>query len=193
MQLTNLFQYSACECHPEGSDGKDCSLHGICACNQHISGQKCDQCQKGYVNFPKCDQCNETYFGYPDCKECSCSETGSKSFSCNEDTGVCDCHENFIGDKCDRCAEGFYGYPICKGNIFTIVTIDSNFDNYILGCKCYCKGTINEDKTCDESGQCNCKPGYTGDKCDECEVGFYIRGHALSQECLGTFQQIIIN
>ena len=188
---TKLLSITACNCHPEGSDGQDCSLHGICACKQHVSGEKCDHCQEGYVNFPKCDKCNGTYFGYPDCKECSCSKTGSKNISCNEETGVCDCHENFIGDKCDTCAEGFYGYPTCKGIIFNYCNF--TLKSLFLECKCYCKGTIDEDKACDDYGQCNCKPGYTGDKCDECKVGHYIQGHALGQECLGILNQSALN
>ena len=36
---------------------------------------------------------------------------------------------------------------------------------------CNCIGS--EDLSCDDDGACTCKPGFTGDKCDECSPGHF--------------------
>ena len=92
-------------------------MHGICTCTQHFSGDKCDQCKEGYGEYPNCHQCTKSYYGYPNCKACSCFANGSKNTTCNVETGVCECNENFAGDKCDICAQGFFGFPTCKGKL----------------------------------------------------------------------------
>ena len=106
----------ACECHLEGSDGLDCNLHGKCACKEHVTGDKCDQCQAGYDNHPACDQCEAGYFGYPDCQKCTCNENGSKNLICNQDTGDCEClNGNVKGPDCGSCNDGTFGFPQCSG------------------------------------------------------------------------------
>ena len=57
-------------------------------------------------------------------------------------------------------------------------------------CGCSCKGTINEGKSCNEQGRCECKPGYAGDKCAQCDAGFYLEGEGLLEECKGKWFQI---
>ena len=111
---------SACECNQDGSEGLDCNEKGTCICKPHFSGEKCDQCAEGYEEFPKCDSCKDTFFGYPNCTDCSCFAKGSKSLSCNQDTGICDCLENYTGEKCDTCAETYWGFPTCERNTIRI-------------------------------------------------------------------------
>ena len=106
---------TACECHKGGSDGLDCNVHGKCTCNQHVTGDKCEQCLNGYKTHPKCDECDTNFFGYPDCKPCTCNEKGSQNITCNVITGACECKENVTGENCDRCAHGFFGFPNCTG------------------------------------------------------------------------------
>ena len=112
----------ACECHVEGSDGLDCNLHGKCTCKEHVTGDKCDQCQAGYTNHPACDQCEAGYFGYPNCQQCTCNENGSKSLTCNQDTGYCECiNGNVKSPNCDSCNDGTFGFPQCSGRIGSIL------------------------------------------------------------------------
>ena len=39
-------------------------------------------------------------------------------------------------------------------------------------CNCSPIGTM-IDSTCDGDGICDCRDGYTGDKCDQCESGYF--------------------
>lgn len=48
------------------------------------------------------------------------------------------------------------------------------------GCECDEYGSY--DSNCNkETGQCNCKPGYTGIKCDQCDVGYF--GSRICETC----------
>lgn len=38
-------------------------------------------------------------------------------------------------------------------------------------CGCHRLGSVNEQ--CDEGGQCECRPGVGGQKCDRCEPGYW--------------------
>ena len=58
---------------------------------------------------------------------------------------------------------------------------------YFEECGCYCEGTIDQSKICDDQGKCDCnrEQGYIGDKCDQCNVGFYIEAENLKLSCKG--------
>ena len=47
---------------------------------------------------------------------------------------------------------------------------------FSLDCGCTPEGTQNDGavEICDDvSGECSCETGYTGDKCNECDAGYY--------------------
>ena len=57
-----------------------------------------------------------------------------------------------------------------------------NFNFPTLDCACYIDGSLNalgfvctstEPCPCQSKGVCNCVTGFTGDKCDNCELGYY--------------------
>ena len=111
-----MFFFTDCDCHPEGADGPNCSLHGICSCKEHVVGDKCDECESTLGNHPKCDECDTGFYGYPDCKPCTCNEEGSQNLDCDKTTGFCQCKENVTGDHCTECTDGFGGFPNCTSN-----------------------------------------------------------------------------
>ena len=51
-------------------------------------------------------------------------------------------------------------------------------------CQCSSNGTIN----CDVYGNCVCREGYTGTKCDQCQSGFSKNASGM---CIGTFSAFI--
>ena len=91
-----------CECSADGSVDLNCDAEGKCTCKEHISGDKCDESEPGYYNFP-------------DPQECQCNAEGSVDQNCDDASGKCTCNEHVVGDKCDQCAHGFFGFPQCQG------------------------------------------------------------------------------
>lgn len=58
----------------------------------------------------------------------------------------------------------FSWYPFISSSIYTILRL-------IADCNCDVKGTL--PGVCDKSnGQCLCKPGYGGPRCDQCVANF---------------------
>ncbi|NXI30726.1 LAMC2 protein, partial [Sterrhoptilus dennistouni] len=65
------------------------------------------------------------------------------------------CQGHTEGVHCERCKDGFFrrqGQQCC------------------LPCLCHPWGSLSPQ--CDNDGQCSCKPGVMGDKCDQCQPGF---------------------
>ena len=60
---------TACDCDANGAKSQKCDDKGKCIdCNPFITGNKCEICVTGHINFPKCDKCANGYYGYPNCK-----------------------------------------------------------------------------------------------------------------------------
>ena len=43
---------SACDCNPDGSVENNCDPNGKCTCKEHIVGNKCNETEPGYYDFP---------------------------------------------------------------------------------------------------------------------------------------------
>ena len=56
LTLHNLFILfiTACGCNTTFSTGLCAEGTGQCECKSKYSGKKCDQCNKGYYDFPEC-------------------------------------------------------------------------------------------------------------------------------------------
>lgn len=60
---------TACDCDAKGAKSQKCDDKGKCIdCNPFITGNKCEICVAGHINFPKCDKCANGYYGFPNCK-----------------------------------------------------------------------------------------------------------------------------
>ncbi|XP_022704300.1 laminin subunit beta-2-like isoform X2 [Varroa jacobsoni] len=151
-----------CNCNKAGSleEGR-CEQYdengftaGKCRCRDNVHERNCGRCKAGFWNLTQSNPLG--------CQACECDPRGiyPGSQGCNEKTGECSCKENVTGQLCDACAPGHYGLE--EGQ---------------MGCKpCDCDrgGSINPDQCDLENGQCECKPGIKGRKCDQIEDGFFV-------------------
>ncbi|XP_043914324.1 laminin subunit gamma-3 isoform X2 [Protopterus annectens] len=85
-----------CNCNSTGSLTLQCNNLGMCSCKQHVTGEKCDQCQLGYHSLTE-----------GGCRPCECNTAGSTGI-CNPDNGRCPCKENVEGYTCDMCKPGTF-------------------------------------------------------------------------------------
>ncbi|XP_049919958.1 laminin subunit alpha-5 isoform X1 [Epinephelus moara] len=121
-------------------------------------------CMPGYAG-PHCERCAPGFYGNPmvlgsRCQLCNCNDNTDPNMlftDCHPLTGEClSCMHNTAGPHCDICAPGYYGDAINAKNC--------------TKCSCSPCGT----QSCDpHTGQCRCKPGVTGPRCDRCEDGAF--------------------
>ncbi|XP_060052389.1 laminin subunit beta-4 [Erinaceus europaeus] len=190
----------ACQCHPQGSVGSNCSHYGgQCQCKPHVTGRQCDRCSAGSYSL-----------GHHGCHSCHCHPQGSKSSVCDQITGQCACHGEVTGRHCDQCLSGYFGFPNCHPclcNGFTELCdpetgscfncgefttgrncercIDGYYGNpssgqYCRPCQCPDVPSSNQyfAHSCYQNSWsseiiCSCLQGYTGMQCEECSAGFY--------------------
>uniref|UniRef100_A0A915MXT1 Laminin subunit beta-1 n=1 Tax=Meloidogyne javanica TaxID=6303 RepID=A0A915MXT1_MELJA len=154
-----------CNCDSVGALSNACDKQsGQCVCRERgITGRQCDQCQPGFWNFPEC-------------RTCQCNGHAS---ICEQRTGACmDCRNLTDGAHCERCVDGYYGDPRLGVGI---------------PCKpCPCPGGpgsgYQHADTCyiapqNQSVVCNCKHGYIGQYCDQCEVNFWGNPREIAGSC----------
>lgn len=131
-------------------------IAGQCDCKANTSGRQCDVCKDGFFDLKASHATG--------CISCGCVLDGTKNrnISCHATSGQCDCKDRVTGAKCNTCKSGFWGLS----------------GREPLGCKtCDCDPfgtTAGNVDTCNSvTGQCSCKPGVIGRKCDACRDGFH--------------------
>ncbi|KAG3258086.1 usherin, transcript variant X1 [Ictidomys tridecemlineatus] len=141
-----------CQCNLYGSVDKFCNpFSGQCDCKKEVKGLQCDTCRENFYGLD-----------IAGCKACDCDPAGSLSGTvCDAETGQCTCKTNIGGRRCNQCLEGhFY--------------LQQNNSFLCLPCNCDKMGTVNGSLLCDIStGQCPCKLGVTGLRCNQCEPHRY--------------------
>uniref|UniRef100_U3K7L1 Laminin subunit alpha 5 n=1 Tax=Ficedula albicollis TaxID=59894 RepID=U3K7L1_FICAL len=148
-----------CNCESDFTDGTCEDLTGRCYCKPNYTGEHCDTCAEGYLNFPHCYRKWGSLLAAH--RPSSCGK-GQQLQLC--DTGQCLCRTGFEGHSCDRCAPGYFNYPLCQS------------------CQCSREGSLHG--TCDQdTGQCSCRPKVTGLRCDSCVPGAYGFPHCQVGSC----------
>ncbi|XP_054623821.1 laminin subunit gamma-2 [Dunckerocampus dactyliophorus] len=85
---------------------------------------------------------------------CMCS--GRSGWCLRDELGLrcIDCEGNSEGRRCERCKDGFYQQGASQS---------------CIPCGCHAAGSVGT--MCDHRGQCTCREGITGEKCDRCSNG----------------------
>ncbi|XP_062987370.1 laminin subunit alpha-3 [Elgaria multicarinata webbii] len=132
-----------CNCHRNGATSPTCSPMG---------GQ-CT-CKQNIIGR-QCSRCQTGYYGFPSCKPCSCGRR-----LCDDITGKCICPPQTVKPRCEVCMRQHFGYHPLAG---------------CEGCNCSSKGVVNAvNPECNKiNGQCKCRSGITGQRCDRCAPGSY--------------------
>jgi hypothetical protein len=101
---------------------------------------------------------------------CDCNTNGTLNElnTCNEKDGQCHCKRFTTSLSCGECSPGFYSLKRSD----------------ILGCEsCDCNPGTSINNFCDAEGQCDCLPNFTGKKCDQLKMGYYVQNlHQLKYE-----------
>ncbi|KAG8521110.1 Laminin subunit alpha-1, partial [Galemys pyrenaicus] len=127
---------------------------GTCLnCSDNTTGDHCEVCAPGYYG--------KVAGSAADCSPCTCPHRAPASFSptCvlegDHDLRCDACSPGYKGQYCERCSTGYHGDPQALGGT-------------CQRCDCSPRGSLHSD--CDRAtGQCVCRPGSTGLRCEDCE------------------------
>lgn len=151
----------ASRCLP-GAEGRT-----VCDCKHNTDGDDCERCKPFHYDRPWDRATSESA---NECVACNCN-LHSNQCQFNKELfllsgrlsgGVCiNCRHNTAGRNCHYCAEGFH----------RDYTKPMNHRKACKECKCHPYGSVG--KSCNQSsGQCFCKEGVMGLRCDRCKQGY---------------------
>ncbi|KAM4693155.1 laminin subunit alpha-2 isoform 1-T1 [Discoglossus pictus] len=165
-----------------------------CECEHNTCGDSCDRCCPGFNQKP---WRAGTFLVKHECEPCNChwkseecyynQEIADRKLSLDihgkyNGGGVCvNCSRNTAGINCETCIDRFYR-P--KGVLPT-------HSNPCRPCDCDPIGSLNDVCVKDEKqaeqgilpGSCLCKPGYGGQRCDRCALGYTDYPHCVKCNC----------
>ncbi|XP_034444486.1 netrin-4-like [Hippoglossus hippoglossus] len=149
-------------------------VHGKCVCRHNTAGDHCERCAPLHNDQPW--QAANGLIGTPhECQRCKCNgHARSCHFSRGlwlatgrQSGGVCDsCRHNTEGRHCQNCKTGFYRDP----------TRPKTAPDSCKPCSCHPVGAVlsGGSPLCNPtSGDCTCKPGVGGPRCDSCMMGYW--------------------
>uniref|UniRef100_A0A3Q2DG06 Laminin, alpha 1 n=1 Tax=Cyprinodon variegatus TaxID=28743 RepID=A0A3Q2DG06_CYPVA len=163
-----------------------------CVCEHNTCGESCNKCCPGYHQLPWQPG---THSEGNTCEKCNCHNKASDCFynqtvsdlslsldihGVRRGGGVCiDCQQNTTGLNCQTCKDGYY----------RPAEVSPYSDFPCLECNCDLRGS--ESPVCSRddaeagvsAGQCPCKEGFSGQRCDRCAFGFRDFPRCVRCEC----------
>uniref|UniRef100_A0A8C3CQ85 Laminin subunit alpha-1 n=1 Tax=Cairina moschata TaxID=8855 RepID=A0A8C3CQ85_CAIMO len=133
-----------------------------CRCPAGYTGFSCQSCAPGYYREKPTELgVRESHTVIARCLPCQCN---NHSETCDPETGKClNCRGNTVGDYCSACAPGYYGKVIGSVNDCSLCACPRANP---VSPTCVPKGV--QDYHCDA-----CLPGYEGQYCEKCSLGYY--------------------
>lgn len=136
---------------------------------------------------------------------CLCDPQGSVSAECQPQGGQCHCKPNVMGRRCHRCSPGTFGFgpngcrgeyheamPAqlkriwgtlglgCWGRMLFAAWSQTPWVPCLSACQCSSEGSVSA--VCDSiTGQCSCREGAHGQRCDRCQPGHW--GFPMCRPC----------
>ncbi|KAK1136595.1 hypothetical protein K0M31_001141 [Melipona bicolor] len=158
------------------------SQHQECECERHTCGERCEKCCPMYNQIPWKPGTAAKGFH---CEKCNCN---GHATSCRYDQDVADrkmsmdirgkfrgggvctnCTDHTTGINCEKCQIGYYRPNGVSPDAFEpCLPCDCN----VHGSTGYCTPDDSYVHIGKVAGACDCKPGYSGYKCDQCAAGY---------------------
>ncbi|KTG46663.1 hypothetical protein cypCar_00005444 [Cyprinus carpio] len=105
---------------------------------------------------------------------CKCNGHASRCRRDNQGRAMCQCEHHTSGPDCDVCEQFFYDRPWQRAT--------PSQPHPCVPCKCHPMGAVGH--WCNQStGQCLCREGVTGQRCNRCAPG-YKQGHSPLRPCI---------
>ncbi|XP_022105755.1 laminin subunit gamma-1-like [Acanthaster planci] len=164
-----------CKCNGHASEcinstGIDSSVRLVCRCEHFTAGVDCNECLPFYNDQPWKPA---TSVDANECQACDCNGRSNRCYFDRElydrtgHGGHCqDCEGNTDGPNCERCRDNYF---------------QTSSDAVCQPCNCDPVGSLN--LQCNSQGQCSCKIGVGGDKCNQCLPNYYDFGVAGCRSC----------
>uniref|UniRef100_A0A3P8SH84 Netrin 5 n=1 Tax=Amphiprion percula TaxID=161767 RepID=A0A3P8SH84_AMPPE len=182
LALSDLQVGGRCKCNGHASKcRRDDAGHAVCICEHHTAGPDCDVCEDFYFDRPW----HRATPTHPNpCVACECNGHSNKcrfsmevfQQSGRRSGGVCQkCRHHTAGRHCQYCQNGYtrdHSKPL-------------NHRKACQPCQCHPLGAVG--RWCNQtSGQCLCRDGVTGLRCNRCAPG-YKQGRSPLRPCIRKF------
>lgn len=179
LALSDLQVGGRCKCNGHASRcRRDDTGRAVCMCEHHTAGPDCDVCEDFYCDRPW-QRATPTH---PNpCVACECNGHSNKcrfsmevfKQSGRRSGGVCQkCRHHTAGRHCQYCQNGYtrdHSKPL-------------NHRKACQPCQCHPLGAVG--RWCNQtSGQCLCREGVTGLRCNRCAPG-YKQGKSPLRPCI---------
>ena len=171
--VVSLQVTAAAPSHQQNNNPSYSIAHGVesCQCPFEYSSLSCQDPARGYYRRYKHDYLTSSVWidWVGEAARCQCS---GRSETCNRETGRCiNCRENTAGDNCHICAPGFYGDPSTGGGCkpCSCPSVDRNFAE---SCRVV-QSSSSSSASIHQQWSCSCLVGYSGERCQRCDYGFY--------------------